>query len=65
VPSATCRVGYDAPRPSIDAIVGRVISLIVLTPGAQRAAITAGRDHYAAPIAGFVLQAITRSCAKG
>jgi len=47
----------------IDAIMGRVISLIVLTPGAQRGAICAGRDHYAASITDFVLQAVTRSSA--
>ena len=42
----------------IDAIMGRVISLIVLTPGAQRAAIYARRDYYAASIADFVVQAV-------
>jgi hypothetical protein len=42
----------------IDAIMGRVISLIVLTPGAQRAAINAGREYYAASITDFVLQAL-------
>ncbi len=48
----------------IDAIMGRVISLIVLTPGGQRAAINAGREHYAASIADFVLQAVTRFAAE-
>jgi AcrR family transcriptional regulator len=47
----------------IDAIMGRVISLIVLTPGAQRVTINARRDHYAASITDFVLQAMTRACA--
>jgi AcrR family transcriptional regulator len=42
----------------IDAIMGRVISLIVLIPGAQRAAIYARRDYYAASIADFVVQAV-------
>jgi AcrR family transcriptional regulator len=45
----------------IDATMGRVISLIVLAPGAQRAAISARRDHYAVSITDFVLRAITRS----
>jgi AcrR family transcriptional regulator len=43
----------------IDAIMGRVISLVVLTPGVERAAINARRDHHAASIADFVLQAVT------
>jgi len=43
----------------IDAIMGRVISLIVLTPGAQRAAISASRERYAASITDFVLVAIS------
>ena len=43
----------------IDAIMGRVISLVVLTPGAQRATISAKRNHYAASITDFVLQAVT------
>ncbi len=47
----------------IDTIMGRVISLVVLTPGAKRAAINARRNHYAASIADFVLQARTRSSA--
>jgi AcrR family transcriptional regulator len=42
----------------IDAIMGRVISLIVLTPGARRAIINAERDRYAASITDFVLRAI-------
>lgn len=42
----------------IDAIMGRVISLIVLTPGAQRTTISARCDFYAASIADFVLQAV-------
>jgi AcrR family transcriptional regulator len=49
------------PELIIDAIMGRVISLIVLTPGAQRAAVNARRDFYAASITDFVLQAVTRS----
>jgi AcrR family transcriptional regulator len=48
----------------IDAIIGRVISLVVLTPGAQRAAINATRDHSAASITDFVLRALTRSGAE-
>jgi AcrR family transcriptional regulator len=47
----------------IDAIMGRVISLIVLTPGAQRVSISAKRDHYAASITDFVLEAVTHSSA--
>ncbi len=43
----------------IDAIMGRVISLVVLTPRAQRATISAKRNHYAASITDFVLQAVT------
>jgi AcrR family transcriptional regulator len=43
----------------IDAIMGRVISLIVLTPGARRATINAERDRHAASITDFVLGAIT------
>jgi hypothetical protein len=38
--------------------MGRVISLIVLTPGARRATINAERDRYAASITDFVLRAI-------
>jgi AcrR family transcriptional regulator len=45
----------------IDAIMGRVISLTVLTSGAKRAAINSGRDRYAASITDFVLQAIANS----
>jgi AcrR family transcriptional regulator len=48
----------------IDAIMGRVISLVVLTPGAQRAAISAERDHHAASITDFVLQAVTHSAPR-
>jgi AcrR family transcriptional regulator len=44
----------------IDAVMGGVISLVVLTPGAQRAGINAMRDRYAASITDFVLQALTR-----
>jgi hypothetical protein len=40
--------------------MGRVLRLIVLTPGAQRAAIHAQRDQHAAAIADYVLQAVTR-----
>ena len=43
--------------------MGRVISLIVLTPGARRVTISAARDHYAASITDFVLQAVTHSSA--
>jgi AcrR family transcriptional regulator len=49
------------PELIIDAIMGRVISMIVLTPGAQRAAVNARRDFYAASITDFVLQAVTHS----
>jgi AcrR family transcriptional regulator len=42
----------------IDAIMGRVISLIVLTPGARRAAINAQRSRYAESITDYVLAAI-------
>jgi AcrR family transcriptional regulator len=42
----------------IDAIMGRVISLIVLTPGARRAAISADRSRYAESITDYVLAAI-------
>ncbi len=44
----------------IDAIMGRVVSLIVLTPGAQRIAINDCRHDYATSITDFVLKAITR-----
>jgi AcrR family transcriptional regulator len=47
----------------IDAIMGRVISLVVLTPGAQRAAIYAARERYAVSITDFVLQALERATA--
>jgi AcrR family transcriptional regulator len=49
-----------APDLILDAIMGRVLRLIVLTPGAQRAAIHANRDKHAAAIADAVLQAVTR-----
>lgn len=52
------------PELIIDAIMGRVISLIVLTPGAQRATVNARRDFYAASITDFVLQAVTRSAPR-
>jgi AcrR family transcriptional regulator len=42
----------------IDAVMGRVISLIVLTPGARRAAINAERTRYAESITDYVLAAI-------
>jgi AcrR family transcriptional regulator len=42
----------------IDAIMGRVISLLVLTPGARRAAINAERTRYAESITDYVLAAI-------
>jgi len=50
--------GGTPPDLIIDAIMGRVISLIVLSPGAQRAAIYARRDYHAASIADFVVQAV-------
>jgi hypothetical protein len=53
-----------APDLIIDAIMGRVISLVVLTPGAQRATISAKRDQYAASITDFVLQAVTWSAPR-
>jgi len=43
----------------IDAIIGRVISIIVLTPGARRAAINAERSRYAESVTDYVLAAIT------
>jgi AcrR family transcriptional regulator len=51
---------HTAPDLIVDAIMGRVLRLIVLTPGAQRAAIHAQRDQHAAAIADYVLQAVTR-----
>jgi hypothetical protein len=42
----------------IDAVMGRVISLIVLTPGARRATINAERARYAESITDYVLAAI-------
>jgi AcrR family transcriptional regulator len=56
--------GGTPPDLIIDAIIGRVISLIVLIPGAQRATISAARDQYAASVTDFVLQAITRYSAE-
>jgi len=56
--------GGTPPDLIIDAIMGRVISLIVLTPGAQRVTINARRDHYAASVTDFVLQAVLRASAK-
>jgi AcrR family transcriptional regulator len=49
-----------APDLIIDAIMGRVLRLIVLTPGAQRAAVHAERDRHAKAIADYVLAAVTR-----
>jgi AcrR family transcriptional regulator len=51
---------HTAPDLIVDAIMGRVLRLIVLTPGAQRAAIHAERDQHAAAIADYVLKAVTR-----
>jgi len=48
----------------IDAIMGRVISLVVLTPGAHRATISGKRDHYAASITDFVLEACAWSAPR-
>ena len=42
----------------IDAIMGRVISLIVLTPGTRRATINTERARYAESITDYVLAAI-------
>ena len=42
----------------IDAIMGRVISLIVLTPGSRRATINAERARYAESITDYALAAI-------
>ncbi|MCW2888547.1 MAG: transcriptional regulator, TetR family [Streptosporangiaceae bacterium] len=44
----------------VDAIMGRVLRLIVLTPGAQRTAIHTERDQHAAAIADYVLRAVSR-----
>jgi AcrR family transcriptional regulator len=44
----------------VDAIMGGVLRLIVLTPGTQRAAIHADREKHAAAIADSVLQAVSR-----
>ena len=49
-----------APDLIIDAIMGRVLRLIVLTPGARRAAIHAERDQHAKAIADYVLAAVSR-----
>jgi hypothetical protein len=49
-----------APELILDAIMGRVLRLIVLTPGAQRTAIHAERGQHAAAIADYVLQAVCR-----
>jgi len=49
-----------APELIIDAIMGRVLRLVVLTPGARRAAIHADRDRHAAAIADYVLRALPR-----
>jgi AcrR family transcriptional regulator len=57
--------GGTPPDLIIDAIMGRVISLIVLTPGAQRGSINAAREQYAASVTDFVLQAITHASAPG
>ena len=56
--------GGTPPDLIIDAIMGRVISLIVLTPGARRGSISAAREHYAASVTDFVLQAITHFSAQ-
>jgi AcrR family transcriptional regulator len=42
----------------IDAVMGRVISLIALTPGTRRATINAERNRYAESITDYVLAAI-------
>jgi AcrR family transcriptional regulator len=44
----------------VDAIMGGVLRLIVLTPGTQRAAIHTDRDKHAATIADSVLRAVSR-----
>jgi AcrR family transcriptional regulator len=43
----------------VDAVMGGVLRLIVLTPGAQRTAISADRDRYAQTVADFVLEALS------
>ncbi|TMR94899.1 hypothetical protein [Nonomuraea basaltis] len=43
----------------VDAVMGGVLRLIVLTPGAQRAAISADRDRDARTVADHVLQALS------
>jgi hypothetical protein len=71
VAARRCQASYRGELPArtppdliIDAIMGRVISLVALTPGAQRAAISARRHHYAASITDFVLQAVTWSAPR-
>jgi AcrR family transcriptional regulator len=49
-----------APDLIIDAIMGRVLRLIVLTPGSQRAGLHDQRDRHAAAIADYVLRAVGR-----
>ncbi|HEY1920838.1 MAG TPA: helix-turn-helix domain-containing protein [Streptosporangiaceae bacterium] len=49
-----------SPELIIDAIMGRVLRLIVLTPGSQRAAVHDQRDQHAAAIADDVLRAVGR-----
>ena len=49
-----------APELIIDAIMGRVLRLIVLTPGSQRAGLHDQRDRHAAAIADYVLRAVGR-----
>jgi hypothetical protein len=44
--------------------MGGVISFVALTPGAQRAAISAKRGHYATSITDFVLQAVAWSAPR-
>lgn len=57
--------GGTPPDLIIDAIMGRVISLIVLTPGARRSGISSAREHYAASVTDFVLQAVKRPSSDG
>jgi len=45
----------------VDAVMGGVLRLIVLTPGAQRAAISADRDRYARTVADLVLQTLGKT----
>jgi len=51
--------GKIPPDLIIDAVTGRVISLIVLTPGARRTTINAERARYAESITDHVLAATT------